>query len=130
MQLFLYRCRYFIAAFTQPVKSQRRIGTEVRAGIAILRDVIGHAPVGCLVSRGLIQHGLRQTLTVLPGKIIGHICFKVFIMRRHHAPGQDLLPANVGIIAQIAKSAFEVADHGRRQQQTHPADIRPDVLRE
>ncbi len=73
---------------------------------------------------------LRQVRTVLPGKIFGHIGFKVVVMRRHHPSGEDLLPAGIGIIAQVPESAVEIADHGRRQRQADLADIRPNVRRE
>ncbi len=113
MQAPLDILRHLVAGMAQPVEGQGRVGREIRIGMLVAGDEIGHAAIGRLEFGGAGEDLVGQGLITRPLHAVGDVDLQGLVLRRHHPAGEQLLPAGIGIVAHVAEGAFEIADHRR-----------------
>ena len=123
MKLLFNGLRDFVARFTKPRKGEGGVSAQVGACIPVFGYIVGHPAVGGLKIRGPMKGFIGQLFAFRPFEMGREVPFEGSKMAGHHPFGQDLFPAGVGIIFQILKGPFKIAQHRGRHIDGDPSLI-------
>ncbi len=85
-------------------------------------------PFGRLMVRRERERRVGKRLVSGPGEVLADVVAKRREVRGHDRFGQLLLPADIGIVAQVLEGALEVSEDRRARDDADPSDVGPHVL--